>query len=74
MDETDVFRTEDLSAYGKYRLYLEQWVEENVNDHLIVRLPAIYGIHMKKNFIYDYIHVIPAMLNQAKYELSLIHI
>ena len=23
---------------------------------------------MKKNFIYDYIHVIPAMLNQAKYE------
>ena len=33
-----------------------------------MRLPAIYGIHMKKNFIYDYIHVTPAMLNQAKYE------
>ena len=68
VDETDVIRTEDLSAYGKNRRYLEQWVEENVKDHLIVRLPAIYGIHMKKNFIYDYIHVIPAMLNQAKYE------
>ena len=61
VDETDVIRTEDLSAYGKNRRYLEQWVEENVKDHLIVRLPAIYGIHMKKNFIYDYIHVIPAM-------------
>lgn len=68
VDETTEIQTEKLSAYGKNRLYLEQWVEENVKDHLIVRLPAIYGINMKKNFIYDYIHVIPAMLNQAKYE------
>lgn len=68
VDETTVIETDQLSAYGRNRLFLEQWVEENRKDHLIVRLPAIYGTHMKKNFIYDYIHVIPAMLNQAKYE------
>ena len=60
-----------LSAYGANRLYLERWVEENIADHLIVRLPGIYGQNLKKNFIYDFIHYIPAMLNGAKYrELS----
>ena len=35
---------------------------------MIVRLPALYGINLKKNFIYDYINVIPAMLNEKKYQ------
>jgi hypothetical protein len=50
---------------------LKKWVEENYNEHLIVRLPAIYGENLKKNFIYDYINYIPAMLTEEKYsELS----
>ena len=68
VDERSVMETQNLSAYGKNRLLLEQWVEENYDDALIVRLPAIYGKNLKKNFIYDYIHVIPALLNKSKYE------
>lgn len=56
-----------LTPYGRNRLELEKWVEENYEEHLIVRLPAIYGENLKKNFIYDYINVIPAMLNEQKY-------
>lgn len=58
---------DELTAYGANRLYLERWVEENIGDYLIVRLPAIYGENLKKNFIYDYIHIIPTMLTSTKY-------
>lgn len=68
VDENHVINTEHLLPYGKNRLYLEKWVEENCENSLIVRLPALYGINLKKNFIYDYIHVIPAMLNEKKYQ------
>ncbi len=56
-----------LTAYGANRLYLERWVQANIKDHLIVRLPGLYGRNLKKNFIYDFIHYIPPMLNEAKY-------
>ena len=57
-----------LTAYGANRLYLERWVEENVADYHIIRLPGLYGKNLKKNFIYDFIHYIPPMLNEAKYK------
>lgn len=72
VDEDTEINEDNLSAYGKNRLILEKWVEENVKDYLIVRLPGLYGINLKKNFIYDFIHRIPAMLSEAKYqELSM---
>ena len=67
VDETHVIDKEALLPYGKNRLYLEKWVEANCENRLIVRLPAIYGNNLKKNFIYDYINVIPALLNEKKY-------
>ncbi len=66
VDENHVIDENQLLPYGKNRLYLERWVTENC-DGLIVRLPALYGINLKKNFIYDLINVIPAMLNKKKY-------
>lgn len=39
---------ENLPAYGKNRLQLEQWVREDFPDALIVRLPALYGIGIKR--------------------------
>lgn len=60
-----------LTAYGANRLYLEKWVEANMAEYLIVRLPGLYGKNLKKNFIYDFIHYVPPMLNETKYtELS----
>lgn len=68
-DETTKIEEDRLTAYGRNRLYLEQWVEEEMGHALIVRLPALYGQGIKKNFIYDYIHRIPALLNEDHYEL-----
>ena len=67
-DEDSVIDESKLTAYGKNRLWLENRVAEFFQNHLIVRLPALYGKNLKKNFIYDYIHVIPAMLKKEKYE------
>ena len=55
-----------LTPYGHNRRELERWAEENFDNRLIVRLPALFGLNMKKNFIYDFIHVIPAMLSESK--------
>lgn len=67
VDETTEIKEENLAAYGKNRLYLEKWVQENINEYLILRLPGLYGINIKKNFIYDYIYKIPKLLNEKKY-------
>lgn len=66
-DEDTVIAKNQLSAYGANRLALEQWIEQEFEQHLIIRLPAIYGINLKKNFIFDYINYIPAMLTEEKY-------
>lgn len=67
VNEDFVIDEKNVSAYGANRLYLERWVEQNISEHLIVRLPGLYGYNLKKNFLYDFIHYIPAMLNEAKY-------
>lgn len=71
VDETSPIDTENLHAYGYNRYKLEQWVRENYPDALIIRLPGLFGQNIKKNFIYDYINVIPFMLKAEKFaELS----
>ena len=65
-NEDSPMETEGLAAYGANRLWLEGKVREMYPDCLIVRLPGLYGKNIKKNFIYDYINYIPALLNEAK--------
>ncbi len=67
-DENSEIDTVDLQAYGYNRYVLEQWVRENYPDALIIRLPGLFGINIKKNFIYDFINVIPFMLKAEKFE------
>ncbi len=70
-DENTEIVTEGLHPYGYNRYLLEQWVRSEYPDALIIRLPGLFGRNIKKNFIYDYIHVIPFMLRQEKFaELS----
>lgn len=66
VDETTAIDTQHLHPYGLNRYRLEQWVRENFPDALIVRLPGLFGKNIKKNFIYDFIHVIPFMLKETK--------
>lgn len=66
--ETNLPPSEGLDAYGLHRLQLEQWVQSRYPDALIIRLPAIYGKGLKKNFVYDLIHRSPAYLSPSKYD------
>ncbi len=68
VNEDSEIELEDLHPYGLHRYYLEQWVETHFEDCLIVRLPGLYGENIKKNFIYDYLNIIPFMLNNEKYQ------
>lgn len=65
-DELTPIETEGLKPYGLNRLRLERWAEENVKDCTIVRLPGLYGLNLKKNFIFDMINRIPSMLTGKK--------
>lgn len=68
VDEDSEIDTQNLHSYGLNRYRLEQWVMDNYKDALIIRLPGLYGNNIKKNFIYDYINVIPFMLKEEKYQ------
>lgn len=67
VDESELIDKEKIQPYGKNRLHLEEWVEANFEDYLIVRLPGLFGKNIKKNFIYDLIHIVPSMLNEKKF-------
>lgn len=66
VDEQTEVDEDGLQAYGLNRSRLEQWVRKNYPDALIVRLPGLFGKNIKKNFIYDYIKRVPAMLKKEK--------
>ncbi|SEQ35853.1 sugar nucleotide-binding protein [Butyrivibrio sp. TB] len=66
--ENSEIETRDLHAYGYNRYELELWVRRNFPDALIIRLPGLFGKNIKKNFIYDFINVIPFMLKEDKFE------
>ena len=57
-----------LSIYDFFSIDVYNRQEHNYPDSLIVRLPGIYGINLKKNFLFDMIHIIPTMLKEDKYE------
>ena len=67
-NEDYIIDTGKLTAYGLHRYKLEQMVNEVVPNCHIVRLPALFGENLKKNFIYDLINFFPVMLNKTKYK------
>ncbi len=64
--ESMIDGNESRLPYGANRLELERFVAKNFEHHHIVRLPGLFGVNLKKNFIYDFISFIPAMLNEQK--------
>lgn len=63
-EDTTAFQ-EDLS-YGRHRRALEEFVEENFSNSLVVRLPALFGRGLRKNFIFDLLNPIPTLITAAK--------
>lgn len=55
-----------VQPYGLNRYYFEAWLQREYREGLIIRLPSLYGLHIKKSFIYDYLNVIPSVLSEEK--------
>lgn len=53
-------------AYGRHRRRLEAFVEERFSGHLVVRLPALFGAGLRKNFLFDLMNPVPSLLAEAK--------
>ncbi len=59
---------ENKSEYGKHRRFAEEFISANFDNHLIVRLPALFGIELRKNFIYDLLNQEPAFMPKTRFE------
>lgn len=66
-DEFAEIVDEKLQPYGRHRFLLEKWVRNNVDSAVVVRLPALYGQGLKKNFIFDAIQIAPTMIKSDIY-------
>ena len=47
------------NAYGYNRFMLEEFCRQSFKDTLIIRLPALVGPKLRKNFLYDLAHGFP---------------
>ena len=65
-DEEDTKAFQQDFGYGRHRRKLELFVEEKFEKSLIVRLPALFGEGLRKNFIFDLLNPVPSMLTRSK--------
>ncbi len=65
VDEDSLIDKTNHHPYGLNRLYLEEWVANHYQDHLIIRLPGLFGKGIKKNFIHDILFPVPSLFNES---------
>lgn len=54
-------------AYGRNRRMLEAFVEERFPRSLIIRLPALFGHGLRKNFLFDLMNPVPSLLPETRH-------
>lgn len=65
-EASDAF--EGTLAYGRNRRTLETEMLQAFENVLIVRLPALFGLGLKKNFIFDILNPVPSFLKPDLFE------
>jgi len=63
-EETSDYQKE--LAYGRNRRDLEEFCLDQFGRCLIIRLPALFGSDLKKNFLFDILNPMPTMLTEEK--------
>lgn len=61
-DSENTTEFQALTPYGQNRRRLEAFCADHFDTSLILRLPALYGPGLRKNFIFDIMNPVPAML------------
>jgi len=61
-------RYETNKAYGRNRRWFEEQVAASFEKVHVLRLPALYGEGIKKNFIFDLLNPVPSFLKPDKFE------
>ena len=56
VNENTPVEEDGLHAYGLHRRWLEKFVEDHFENHLIVRLPGLVGPQLRKNIIFDFLN------------------
>ena len=66
VDENSIPDTTKQDFYGKHRYQLEKWLaqQKNITSYSIIRLPGLFGQHLKKNLIFDIIHPLAKAINK----------
>ncbi len=57
-----------VTPYGVNRRSLEIFCANHFKECLILRLPALFGPGLRKNFLFDLLNPLPSMLTTAAYE------
>lgn len=70
-DDEDTQSFQEVLAYGRHRRMLEAFCETRFDTCLVVRLPALFGPGLRKNFIFDLMNPVPTMLPKARLETLL---
>ncbi len=56
------------TAYGRHRRELEELVTARFTQTHVVRLPALFGPGLRKNFVFDLINPVPSFLRPPAFE------
>ena len=56
IDENTKIDIDTLVPYGKNRLILEKFIQNEFSNHRILRLPGLFGEGLKKNVIFDFMN------------------